>query len=140
MSEIKIRLNLVVPGATMLSTSDCVKMSKKEAYEHSTVAIKTFVKKGKNTKVEKNILRIDTRKSTPARQNISMSKEAYEYMIQEAPLPKYNKRVKVQLPDGKKGNKSLWETMTIDQKLKAHFDLIASDFNAISYSYNVLED
>lgn len=140
MSEIKIRLNLVIPGATMLSTSDCVKMSKKEAYDHSTVTVKTFVKKGKNTKVEKEILHIYTRKSTPARQNISMSKEAYEYMIQEAPLPKYNKRVKVQLPDGKKDNKSLWETMTIDQKLKAHFDLIAEDFRAISYSYNILED
>lgn len=140
MSEAKIRLSLEVPGAAMLSTQDCVKMSRKEAYDHSTLTIKSFVKKGKNVKVEKDTLHINVRKSKPAKQNISLTKEAYDYMLEEAPLAKYNKRVKVKNPEGKDKVLSLWETMSEDAKLRAHFDLIAADLGATSYSYEIFED
>ena len=46
MNEIKVRLSMVVPGATMLSSLDCEKMSKNEAYEQSTVTVDSKVKKG----------------------------------------------------------------------------------------------
>lgn len=140
MSEIKVRLSLEVPGAQMLSTQDCVKMSKKEAYDHSTMTFKTPVKKGKKMVMEKEICHINTRKSKPAKQNISITKEAYDYMLEEAPLAKYNKRVKTKSSEKKDTFVSIWDTMNTDARLKAHFDLIAADLNAISYSYEILED
>ena len=34
MVETKVRLSMEVPGATMLSSQDCEKMSKKDSYNH----------------------------------------------------------------------------------------------------------
>lgn len=138
MIESKIRLNMVVPGATILSSQACEEMAVKDAYEHQAITVKSFTKKGKKQVVENEIYHIHTRKSKPAKQIIVMSKEAYEYMLNVPPHPKYNKKVKVATKEGKEF-KSLWDTYSINQKLKAHFDLIAADFNAISYTFEILE-
>lgn len=116
-----------VPGATMLSSQDCEKMSKKEAYNHSTLVIKYQVKKGKKLVTEKETLHINTRKSRPARQSISISKEAYSYMTdaKEIPSPRLLKT---------------WGSMTAAQRLKYHLNLIAENFGATSFSYEVLDD
>ena len=50
MSEIKVRLSMEVPGATMLSSQDCEKMSKKkDAFDHTTIVVEHQVKEGKET-------------------------------------------------------------------------------------------
>lgn len=118
---------MVIPGATMLSTQDCVKMSKKEAYDQSTLAINYQVKKGKKLITKREVLHISTRKSKPARQNISISKEAYEYMTnaKEIPSSKFTKT---------------WGRMSKAQRLEYHFGNMAEHFGATSFSYEILDD
>lgn len=127
MSEIKVRLSMEVPGATMLSTQDCVKMSKKEAYDHTIVVVEQKVRKGKKLVAEKKTLHINTRKSKPARQVISISKEAYSYMTDAKEIPSA-KLLKT------------WNNMTTVQRLEYHLNLIAEDLGATSFSYEVLDD
>lgn len=115
-----------VPGATMLSTQDCVKMSKKEAYNHTTMVVEHQVKKGKKLVTERETLNIATRKTKPARQSISISKEAYNYMISnDAPSAKMLK---------------VWTSLTLKQRLDHHLGIIAENFGATSFSYEVLDD
>lgn len=116
-----------VPGATMLSSQDCEKMSKKEAYDHTIIVVEQKVKKGKKLVTEKETLHINTRKSRPARQSISISKEAYSYMTdaKEIPSPRLLKT---------------WGSMTAAQRLEYHLNLIAENFGATSFSYEVLDD
>lgn len=127
MIETKVRLSLVVPGATMLSSQDCEKMSKKEAYSHETLTIEYPVKKGKKTKTEKETLHIFTRNSKPAQQNISISKESYNYMTNAREIPSA-KLTKV------------WGKMSVTQRLEWHFKVIAEHFNAYSFNYEILDD
>lgn len=126
MSEIKVRLSMVVPGAVMLSTQDCVKMSKKDAYEQSKVTLKYPVKKGKKTVMKQETLHIQTRKSRTARQNISISKEAYDYMTSKSEAPARMTKI--------------WAKMSTVKRLEYHLGLIAENFNAFSYSYEILDD
>lgn len=127
MSEIKVRLSMEVPGATMLSTQDCVKMSKKEAYDHTTMVVEHQVKKGKKLVTERQTLNIVTRKTKPARRCISISKEAYYHMTDNKEIPSA-RMVKV------------WGSLTSKQKLEYHLGLIAENFGATSFSYEVLDD
>lgn len=127
MTEVKVRLSMVVPGATMLSTQDCVKMSKKDAYNQFSMVIEYPERKGKKTVKKKETLHVNTRKSRPARQNLSITKEAFSYMTdgREIPSPKVAK---------------IWANMSKSQRLEYHLNLIAENFNATSYSYEVLDD
>ena len=127
MSEIKVRLSLVVPGATLLSSQDCDKMSKKEAYDHHAMVIEQQVRKGKKLVTERETLHINTRKAKPARQCISICKEAYDHMIdgKEIPIPALRK---------------VWGNMSVKERLDYHFGVIASDLNATSFSYEILDD
>lgn len=127
MSEIKARLSMEVPGATMLSSQDCEKMSKKDAYNQFTLTVEQKVQNGKKVVTEKKLLHINTRKSRPARQSISISKEAYNYMTdaKEIPSPRLAKT---------------WSSMTASQRLKYHLSLIAENFGATSFSYEILDD
>ena len=127
MSEIKVRLSMEVPGATMLSSQDCEKMSKKEAYDHTTLVVKQQVKKGKKRVTEKETLHINTRKSKSARRCISISKEAYSYMTNAKEIPSARLL-------------KTWGNMTAAQRLEYHFNLIAENFGATSFSYEVLDD
>lgn len=126
MVETKVRLSMEVPGATMLSSQDCEKMSKKEAYKQESLTIEYAAKKGKKSVTKRETIHYSVRKSKPARQNILISKEAYVYMTKgESPSPKMNK---------------VWVNMTSAQRLEYYFNLIAEDLNAISFSYEILDD
>lgn len=128
MSEIKVRLSMEVPGATMLSSQDCEKkMSKKEAYDHTILVVEQQVRKGKKLVTEKETLHINTRKSKPARQCISISKEAYSSMTDAKEIPSARLL-------------KTWGNMTAAQRLEYHLNLIAENFGATSFSYEVLDD
>lgn len=127
MTEIKVRLSMEVPGATMLSSQDCEKMSKKEAYDHTTLVVKQQVRKGKKLVTEKETLHINTRKSKPAGRCISINKEAYSYMTNAKEIPSA-KLLKT------------WGNMTATKRLEYHLSLIAENFGATSFSYEVLDD
>lgn len=102
-------------------------MSKKEAYDHTTLVVETEVKKGKKLAKEREILHINTRKFKPARQSISVSKEAYLYMVdgKEIPSPKVKRE---------------WGNYTTAQRLEWHLTKMAEALGAISFSYEILDD
>ena len=131
MIESKIRLTLVVPGATMLSSQECEK-NPKENYKEQNVVVKYTKGKGKHTTTKTKVYKIHLRSHKPATQSISICKEAYDYMLSTPTEAKYNRATK--------GGKRIWDTMTIKDRLKMHFDTIANDLNAISYSYEILDD
>lgn len=138
MNDIKLRLRLLVPGATMLSREESLK-NPEESFDVSVINVEYPVGKGKKPKMEKDTLIIRTRKSKPVKQNINICTEGYRHMIDgsEPPTAKYAKVV------SQKRNGdiiTLWSTMSVDQRLKAHLDLIAENFNALGYSYEVLDD
>lgn len=138
MNDVKLRLSLCVPGAQMLTQGDCEK-NPKESYNTSKVTVEYTVGKGKKTKVKRETLTIKTRKSKVVKQNINITTESFYHMVSgsEPPTPKYAKPVGTR-EDGTPI--SLWSTMEPEDRLKVHLDLIAEHFNAVGYTYKVLDD
>lgn len=129
MSEIKVRLNMKVPGAQMLSSQDCEKMSTNEAYDNNSLSIAYKVKTGNKTKIKREIISFNTRKSIPCRQNLCISTEAYNYMVS------------TEIPGNFPSNsKRKWFTMTKKQRLEWHLNNIAEGLNAESFTYDVLDN
>lgn len=135
--ESKISLSLFIQGANMLSSQECDK-NPKENYEKHKMFITDSDKKGKHQKESKIPIIFYTRKQKLITQNINICKEAYDYMLSTPTSNKLAKPLKV----NKSGEvvKRVWDTLTIHERLKKHFDLIANDFRAASYSYEILDD
>lgn len=125
MYETKVRLSLVIPGNTMISSQDCDKMSNNDAYNKSSMEVKVEKRKGKKVFYDKEYLHIYTRKTIPARQLICISKESYDYMLAYAPTSKLHKG---------------WNNISKKQRLNYHFQQIAESLNAISFNYEILDD
>lgn len=122
MDNIKLRLNLYVPGAQMLSSQRCEEQPI-ENYDVTNIVVeeKTGKKKGK-----KETVTVLTRKSRLVRQNINLTLEAFLYMTGKE--PPYSK------------SPSEWHRMSKKERLKWHLDQIAKNFNAVKYNYDVLND
>lgn len=137
MVEPKISLSLLVPGAGMLSSQECEK-NPKDSYEENRLPIVYYKGKGKNQKKIKKLIIFQTRKNKLITQNINISKEAYEDMLNTPTSVKLAKAIKYDV-NGEVIVRT-WDTMSIDERLKKHFDLIAHDLHAVSYSYEILGD
>jgi hypothetical protein len=120
MVESKISLTLLVQGAGMLSSQVCEKYPKESYDEH-----KLLLTNYKGKKVVKEVITFKTRKQKLVSQNINICEEAYHYMLETPPNIKLSKG---------------WSNLSKDARLRHHFDLIAADFNAKSYSYEILDD
>ena len=123
MDNIKVRLSLCIQGAQMLSPQECGENS----YNTSEFILKD--KRGK-----KKVFVVNTRKQRLIKQNINLTQEAYDYMTDPKVIPdaKYAKKV------NKK--KTMWAEMSRVKRLKVHLDAIAAHFNAVSYTFEVLDD
>lgn len=119
MSEIKVRLSLSVPGAQKISWEEAQK-NPQQSYDTHRIKVEFDTDKGK----QQETLVIKTRKQKLIKQNIQISKEAYEHMINEAPL----ERVKG------------WASMSRNQKLHYHFQKIAESLGAKDYHFEILDD
>lgn len=137
MLELKVRLSLFVPGANMLSSQECEE-NPKENYDEHKIIISYTKGKGKHKKEVKKPLIIHTRKPKLITQSINICEEAYHYMLATPTSQKFTKPIKT----NKKGDviKRVWDTMSIHDRLKHHFDIIAYDLGAVSYSYEILND
>jgi hypothetical protein len=120
MVEPKISLTLLVPGAGMLSSQVC-EQNPKESYDEHKLLLTDY--KGK--KLIKEVVTFKTRKQKLVSQNINICEEAYNYML-ETPTDAKLARV--------------WSNLSKNERLRHHFDLIASDFRAKSYSYEILDN
>lgn len=137
MVEPKVSLSLLVPGAGMLSSQECEK-NPKESYNEHKLLISYTKGKGKYQKEAKKLLVIQTRKQKMVSQNINICEEAYHHMIATPTSPKLAKPTKY----NQFGEvvERVWDTLSVHERLKHHFDLIAHDLHAVSYSYEVLGD
>lgn len=124
MVEPKIRLSLLVPGAGMLSSQECEE-NPKESYDEHRLHINVSKDKGKHKKEVKQVIVVKTRKQKTATQSISISKEAYDYMVETAPSSKLQRT---------------WNFIPVRERLKAHFDQIAHDLCAIDYTFEIFGD
>ena len=137
MVEQKISLSLLIPGASMLSSQECDK-NPKESYNEHKMFISFTKGKGKYQKGANKLLVFHTRKQKLVTQNINICEEAYHYMLSTPTSQKLAKPIKI----NKSGNvvKRVWDTLSVHERLKKHFDQIASDLRAVSYSYEILGD
>lgn len=137
MVEPKISLSLLVPGAGMLSSQECDK-NPQESYDEQKMLVKYTKGKGKNQKEVKKLLTIKTRKQRMVSQNITICDEAYRHMIETPATPRLAKPTKY----NKYGEviERVWDTLALHERLKHHFDQIAHDLRAVSYSYEILGD
>lgn len=122
MNDVKLRLSLYVPGAQMLSREESL-----ENPEKSLDIVKMTVNTEVNKKKPKTeVITVETRKSRLVRQNINLTLDAFLYMTgKEAPYF---------------STPSQWSRMSKKERLKEHLDRIAENFNAKSYSFEVLAD
>ena len=127
MNEIKVRLSMTVPGAGMLSSQECEK-NPKESYNVTKLLVQNG--RGKNST---ELITVATRKNKTAKQSISITKEAYDYMVSN----EFNSNCSSLLF---KYPKHVWLKMTPKQRLEAHLSIIAKSFNAIGFTYEVLDD
>lgn len=137
MVEPKISLSLLVPGAGMLSSQECDK-NPQENYDEQKMLVKYTKGKGKAQKKVKKLLAVKTKKQKLVSQHINICDEAYRYMIETPTTPKLAKPTK----HNKDGEviKRVWDNLTVHERLKHHFDQIAHDLRAVSYSYEILGD
>lgn len=108
----------------MLSKQECSRNSKekkKDCYDYFRMEVADA--NGKN----KEVINVAVRKSKTVKQNIKLSKEAYDYMTDKAicPNPKLKKE---------------WEKFTVNQRLQYHCGQIAEALGAIGFSFEVLDD
>lgn len=127
MSEIKVRLSMTVPGAGMLSSQECEK-NPKESYNVTKLRVQNG--RGKNST---ELITVATRKNKTAKQSISITKEAYDYMVSNEFESKCSSLLH-------KYPKHVWLKMTPKQRLEAHLSIIAESFNAIGFTYEILDD
>lgn len=119
MSEIKVRLSLSVPGAQMISWEEAQK-NPKESYDTHRLKVDYEDKKGHK---KQETLVIKTRRQRMIKQNIQITRDAYDDMLENAPA-------------GVKG----WASMSINQKLHSHFRLIAESLGAKDFHFEILDD
>lgn len=120
MSEIKVNLSLELQGSTMLSEQECSKNSK-DNYNYFRMEVTDANKKNKS------VLNVAVRKSRTVKQNIKLSKEAYDYMTDKTLCPS-------------KDLMKIWRKLTVTQRLKWHCKQIAESLGATGFHFEVLDD
>lgn len=147
MNEIKVNLNVVLPGRTMLSKEECLKTIQKTVERTNKKTGKTYKKTVTSyvddfdkmdrhilhvvdgyvdNKPVKEVLEVHTRKSRPAAQSLNLCKEAYEYMTSKD-CPSWSKP-------------KVWNVMNKKERLEAHLQRITEGLGGVSYTYQVFED
>lgn len=155
MDNVKVSLTIVVPGATMYSTQECVKQLKQPVINKTGkyVGKQARDKKGRlvwkykevpdNTKldvhtlkVDKEVLNFTTRKCKPVLQVINICDEAYNAFISD----EFPATFKASESKGSSYNQYVWEHMTPEARLKWHLSQIAETLGGYIKDYVVFED
>lgn len=135
MIDIKVRLNILVPGAVMYSEQSCSKndKGKKVVLEEMTEpGHVSFLTKNAEGKMVRQRIDFRTRKCIPARQVLNMSTDAYEYMISKS-VPEW-----FRVPTG--NAKAIWEKMSETERLEKHLERTAAHFQGTVENYQVIDD
>lgn len=110
MTEPKISLTLVLPGRTMVSQAVTENNFKDRKSTYKSI------------------------KTIPAKQVLKMSQEAYDFMLSTPSSSKYNKVVTMS-----KGKPiRVWDTMSVDARIRKYCETIAQSMGASEFSFNIL--
>ena len=129
MAEIKVSLNIKLPGRVMLSQESADSLEKLGLHGYS---MNRMVVEWKN---KKDIINFKTRNCIPAVQSINISKEAYEYMTAK---DKRKDKDGVNCPSFSTPQK--WFPLSRKERLEAHLKEIAASRGGVLMNYCVLED
>lgn len=126
MSEIKLSLNIKLPGRVMMSEHECSKNPKERFIYHK---MQVENKKGTET------IKFRTRTCYESSQIINICKEAYEYMTAKAKNKKDDAKYcpVFSLPEK-------WYPLSKKERLEAHLQRITEHLEGTSYSYQVFDD
>lgn len=124
-NEIKVSLSITLQGSVMLSQEQAKALEEEKVgtgYDAFSMRVEGL-KKGKK---DAETITVKTRKCKPAGQSLSLSMDAYEYMIgKEAPYF-------VKPRD--------WERLTKKQRLEAHLKRIVEELGGVSFTYTILDN
>lgn len=118
-NEIKLNLNITLPGRIMLSDEECSK-NPETSYDYSTLLVTSPDGKRKTK------LNIQTRKYRPASQSINLNSDAYYHMISNE-TPAFSTPKK-------------WAKYSKKQRLELHLFNIMGHLGGINLSYTVFEN
>lgn len=114
--EIKLNLNVQLPGSVMFSEQLCSENS--NLYDTISIIV--------SNKNKKKVISAKTRKCIPATQSLNITKEAYNYFTgKESPYSINNRK---------------WLQMSKKERLKTHLDSICESLGGISYTYEIFND
>lgn len=129
MDNVKLSVTFILPGSTMLTSQECEE-NPTENYQTEQVQFYSTVKvrEGKKIKFKhvKDSFTIKTRKCIPAKQVVNMTSDAYFAMISGTPVEGF-------MPGA-------WKKLSKHEKIEAHLERLAKDYNAIDFTYTILED
>lgn len=129
MAEIKVSLNIKLPGRVMLSQESADSLEKLGLHGYS---MNRMVVEWKN---KKDIINFKTRNCIPAVQSINISKEAYEYMTAK---DKRKDKDGMNCPSFSTPQK--WFPLSRKERLEAHLKEIAASRGGVLMNYCVFED
>lgn len=141
-NEIKVSLTITLPGRVMFSKEECLETIQKEILKPISKKKKIKIVKDiqvpiknkfstnslvvEDTDGTKERIQFFTRKCIPARQNISINKDAYKDMV-SSNCPSWESPYK-------------WNNKNKIARLESHLQRLMENYNGISYSYQIFED
>lgn len=133
MDEIKVSLNIKLPGRVLLSQESAVALEK-QSLQGYTIQ-KMMVEWVEKDRTKKDIITIRTRNCVPAVQSININKDAYEYMTAK---DKWKEKDGINCPSFSTPAK--WFPLSRKERLEAHLREIAASRGGVLMSYQVFED
>lgn len=132
MNDVKVNLNLVLQGRTLLSHEQAEAFEKEKSgtgYDTFRLDIEETKISGNKKVTKKETIFPKVRKSKTIKQTINLSKESYDYMTStdDRDCPRFIRPKQ-------------WKAMNAKMKLEAHLERIAQHLGAQSFTYNVLDD
>lgn len=122
-NEIKISVNVVLQGRTMLSEEMAESLEKQNSAGYDKFSMKVSNPDGKGSEV----IHVKTRKSVTVNQSLNISTEGYNAMIDSSNPPYWIKP-------------KTWSGLSIKLRLEAHLQRICESLGGISYTYQVFEE
>lgn len=123
-NEIKLSLNVVLPGNILLSQEQAEALEKvKSAKGFDRFSMEVSEPEGK----DKEIIIVSTRRCIPAYQSINITKESYDYMTSSKECPNW-------------ANPNDWKNRSIAARLEAHLQRLCDTIGGTSFTYVVFED
>ena len=128
--EPKVSVTFVVPGAQMYSEQEC---KENKAFEQTVINTEYYAGKGKGKKKNKEKLTVYSRGNRPAKHHLNICKETYDFMVTPEGIPTIENWAK-------KHSRYVWSQYSKQQRLETHIKLIAKELNALSFTYEILDE